>query len=239
MSVLARHVWRPVLAALVAGGTGVMVLPATAWAHVTIEPGRAQPGGYVREAFRVPNERDDAATVKLQVIFPADHPLASVSVLPLPGWTATVEKATLARPVRSDDGEVTEAVSSITWSGGSIGAGQFQEFPVTFGPLPQAGTRLVFKTLQTYSDGQIVRWIEVPMDDGPKPEHPAPVVTVAAPAAVATPAAPAGDSDAVAVTLGAAGLLAGLAGLGVALTRRRTGVPVPRVEASAEDMVRT
>src|SRR5258706_14005160 len=107
---------RRVLAAVVTGIAAMVVLPATAFAHVTIQPNTAQPGAYAREAFRVPNERDDAATVQLEVTFPADHPLASVSVQQVPGWTATVRKTKLASPLKSDNGEITEAVSSVTWS---------------------------------------------------------------------------------------------------------------------------
>ena len=35
---------------------------------------------------------------------------------------------------------------------------------------------MVFKALQTYSDGNVVRWIEEPVDGGEEPEHPAPVL---------------------------------------------------------------
>jgi periplasmic copper chaperone A len=53
--------------------------------------------------------------------------------------------------------------------------GQFREFDVSLGPLPKTD-RIVFKALQTYSDGDIVRWIDVPQDGQAEPEHPAPVL---------------------------------------------------------------
>jgi periplasmic copper chaperone A len=34
--------------------------------------------------------------------------------------------------------------------------------------------RIVFKALQTYSDGDVVRWIEEPVAGEPEPDHPAP-----------------------------------------------------------------
>jgi hypothetical protein len=88
-----------------------------------------------------------------------------------------VEKSKLAAPVKTDDGEVTEAVSKITWTAAGADAaikpGQFLEFEVSAGPLPEVD-QIVFKSLQTYSDGDIVRWIEEPTADGKEPEHPAP-----------------------------------------------------------------
>jgi hypothetical protein len=38
----------------------------------------------------------------------------------------------------------------------------------------------VLKTLQTYSDGTIVRWIDDTAAGQPEPEHPAPVLTLTA-----------------------------------------------------------
>jgi hypothetical protein len=69
------------------------------------------------------------------------------------------------------------------------------------GALPESG-QMVFKALQTYSDGTIVRWIDEPTTDGTEPEKPAPVLKLAAatdPAAetsaAAAPAAAAEEAD--------------------------------------------
>jgi uncharacterized protein YcnI len=230
-------------AAALAGATAVLVLAPAAAAHVTIQPKTSEPGGYAKEAFRVPNERDNASTLQVEVAFPADHPLASVAVQPVPGWTATVHKQKLATPLKTDDGEVTEAVSSIVWKGGRIEPGQFQEFPVSLGPLPTNTHSLVFKTLQTYSDGTVVRWIDVPQQGAPEPEHPAPVLTVqpaAAPAVPAAPAAPAARPDILGRVLGSAGLAAGLAAIGWSLSlRRRKAAPQQRGPAEKSAKVKT
>jgi uncharacterized protein YcnI len=156
--------------------TLVLLIAVPASAHVTIQPPTATRGGFATEAFQVPNERSDANTVKLEVEFPADHPIAFVSVEPVPGWTVKVEKSTLAKPIKSDDGDVTEAVSKITWSGGQILPGNFQRFPVSMGPLPDVAS-LEFKAAQTYSNGEVVRWVE-PRTGGAEPEHPAPMLTL-------------------------------------------------------------
>jgi uncharacterized protein YcnI len=216
-----------VLAGLVAA-VGVGAGPASA--HVTVNPGQATQGGFAKLAFRVPNESDTASTVKLEVNIPTEAPIAFVSVRPLPGWTAAVETTKLATPVTARDGQITEAVSKITWTAAgpdtAVKAGQFQEFEVSAGPLPEVD-QIVFKALQTYSDGAVVRWIEPPAADGQEPEHPAPVLELAKAAAEAPNAVPAANTTATsddgdgrtswALGLGIAGLVAGLGGLAVGL----------------------
>jgi len=73
--------------AIAASGLAI-ALAAPAAAHVTVQPGTATQGGYTAFAFRVPNERPDAGTVKLEVTLPAEHPISSVRTKPLAGWTA-------------------------------------------------------------------------------------------------------------------------------------------------------
>ena len=48
---------------------------------------------------------------------------------------------------------------------------------------------MIFKALQTYSDGEISRWIDEPVEGGEEPEHPAPVLKLAKAADAAAPAA--------------------------------------------------
>lgn len=160
-------------------------------AHVTVQPPNATQGSYAKLTFRVPNERPDAATVKLAVQLPVDHPFASVSVKPLDGWTVETTTTTLATPVeREGRTPLTEAVSTITWSGGRIEPGQFQEFEVSVGPLPTDTTTLSFPAIQTYSSGEEVAWIQIPQEGQPEPDRPAPTLTLA-------PASGGGDEAAV------------------------------------------
>jgi uncharacterized protein YcnI len=217
----------------------VLGLAGPAAAHVTVNPSTATQGGYTKVAFRVPNESDTASTTKLEVNLPAESPIGSVSVKPVPGWTAVAEKSKLATPVKVHDSEITEAVTKITWTaaaGSEIKPGTFQEFDVSLGPLP-ATDQIVFKALQTYSDGAVVRWIDEPTTDGTEPESPAPVLKLAA-ASAATPsaAAPAPTTEAAAeegdsgngTAFGIAGLVAGLAGLILGLLAyRKAATPRP------------
>ncbi len=188
---------RKTLVAMVALAIGAVAAPASA--HVTVNPGEASKGGFTKLAFRVPSERPDADTTKLEVSFPVDHPLAFVSVRPVPGWTYRVERQKLATPIKSDEpGEedVTEYVSKITWEGGKIAPGEFQEFEVSGGPLPDDADELVFKAVQTYSSGEVVRWIEEAGPGGAEPELPAPVLKLVAGGEDehGTTAEPAGDT---------------------------------------------
>ena len=74
-------------------------LATPALAHVTINPATADKGGFTKIAFRVPNERDDASTTKLEVRFPTDNPLPFVSVKPVPGWDVKLTRGKLPAPV--------------------------------------------------------------------------------------------------------------------------------------------
>jgi len=230
---------RRTLAAGALAAGAVVLLASPAAAHVTVSAPSAEPGGFATLTFSVPNERDDATTTSVRVTMPEDAPLAFVSVEPVPGWTVDVQREPLDEPVTVEGTELTEAVSTITWSGGNIAAGQFQRFVVSAGPLPEDATELSFPALQTYSDGEEVAWIEETPPGGEEPERPAPVLELAsAPAdgeedATDTTAPATGDTGdggatAAAVTdaqddadsaraLGIVGIVVGAVGLLVAL----------------------
>ncbi|GAA0906505.1 hypothetical protein Vau01_103950 [Virgisporangium aurantiacum] len=218
---------RVLLAVTIGALSTVVAGVGTASAHVTVNPKEATQGGYAKLAFRVPNEKDNASTTKLEVVIPTDKtPIASVSTRPVPGWTVTVEKTKLATPLKMHDSEVTEVVSKITWTaaeGSAVAPGTFQEFEVSAGPLPEVD-QIVFKALQTYSDGDVVRWI----DEGAEADKPAPILKLTKAAAAApTPVnvaaqTPADDDDSgLGLTFGIAGLIAGVAALVVALLAYR------------------
>lgn len=175
-----------VVAALAVVGA-VLLAPASASAHVTVNPGEAEKGGFAKLSFRVPNERDDAGTVKLEVTFPAEAPFAFFNVRAVPGWRSNVERTTLAQPLEVFGQTVNEVVGKVTWEGGTIPPGGFEEFDVSVGPLPEDADELVFKALQTYSSGEVVRWIELREPGATEdPEHPAPVLALTSTSGAAT-----------------------------------------------------
>jgi MYXO-CTERM domain-containing protein len=154
---------------------------------VTIAPDSADKGATdVEIAFRVPNE-EATNTTKIQVALPTDHPLLGVLAQPVPGWTSKVTTVKLSTPVHTDDGDITDAVSEVDWTATSpangIAPGDYQRFQIIVGQLPDDASQIVFKAVQTYANGDVVRWIET----GDAAEHPAPVMTLTKPGAVATP----------------------------------------------------
>lgn len=235
--------------------SAVVVLSSPAFAHVSVSPeGTAPKGGYATVNFKVPNERDDASTTKLEVTLPADHPLASVQPEAIPGWKAEVTRSKLDKPVDLHGEKIDEAVSKVTWTatGKGIEPGFFQKFPLSLGQLPEDSDELVFKALQTYSDKDVVRWIEVPQKGQEEPENPAAVLTLSAAtedhhgtsgagadqasasdnddaeaaSAQTSAAEPADSTDTTARVLGVVGIVVGAAGVayGVLAGRRRTSV---------------
>jgi uncharacterized protein YcnI len=211
-------------------------------AHVTVNPREATQGEYAALTFRAPNESDTAATIALEVHFPEEAPVPSVSVGQVPGWTAEVTYRTLDTPLEGGHGEqITEVVDFITWTADSddsaIQPGEFGEFPISAGPMPEV-EQVMFPTLQTYSDDQVVRWIDPP-EEGQEPEHPAPVLSLLpagdggdpteAPVPAAQQTETEDDGSDAGTWLGLAGLVAGLAGLalgGAAFARTRSRAEV-------------
>jgi uncharacterized protein YcnI len=214
-----------------------LAIAATASAHVTVSPTSVLQGSTAELAFKVPNEESKANTVSLQLQIPTDHPIAQVLAKPVPGWTISVHTVTLAKPLTTDDGTFTTAVNEIDWTGGTIQPGQYQDFQISVDPLPSDTTQLDFKAVQTYSNGDVVRWIDLSTSGDPNPDHPAPVLTLtpassssttatttASAPTVATPAPSSSSNDGLGIAglvLGAIGAACGVAALlSVRKTRR-------------------
>jgi uncharacterized protein len=200
-----------------------LAAPAGAGAHVTLQPEEAAAGDFTVLDVRVPNERDDAATTKVDVQLPSGFVFASYQAVP--GWSVKVKMQKLAKPVQTDDGPITSEVREMTWTADSdqagIQPGQFQDFPISVQVPGEAGDTLTFKALQTYDDGEVVRWI-----GAPESEHPAPqvAVTEGGEGHHGAPAESGDDSDSASKGLGIAALILGALGLlagGVALVRSR------------------
>lgn len=223
----------------VAAGVATLFSGGVASAHVTAkvlgEP--AQQGGYTKITFRVPNEDDAAGTVKLELRLPADAPLTSARTRPMAGWTAQITKVALDEPIEVHGAEIKEAISTVVWTakpGTRINPGEFEEFELSTGPLPETN-QLVIPAIQTYDNNKVVAWDAPPVEEGEEePERPAPVVDLApegeddhgsAPVANAAAADDGGDgagdvneaadgTDDTARWLGGAGLAVGALGLG-------------------------
>jgi hypothetical protein len=139
-----------------------------------------------------------------------------------------VQKSKLDKPIKTDDGEINEVVGKITWSGGKIPPGSFEDFDVSMGPLPTDTDELVFKALQTYDNGEVVRWIDTAPEGAPEPEHPAPVVKLTPANANQASVTAAAGTDAArssggtwGVVLGIVGTVLGVIGIILGVLNRR------------------
>ncbi len=224
---------------------GALLAPATAQAHISLHPNTIPAGAFATLDVRVPGEQEGAYVKKVDVLFPQGF--VGVDYENVPGWSTKIIETKLATPIKEDGETIDTEVSQIvwTWTGplGKVNNGQFIQFPLSLAiPDNANGKALEFKTVQTYSNGQTVHWI----DPSLTAEHPAPRINVTAkggviediagdeagpeagqaPAAQTTPTVatkPASDTASkglgiAALILGALGLLAGLTAL--AATRR-------------------
>ncbi len=240
----------PVRTLSLAGAAGLLLAlsaPLAASAHVTIDPGSAEPGSYTVLTVKVPNESATAATNRVELQLPSDTPFSSVRYVPVPGWSAELVTTALPEPVTVGENEITDAVTSVVWTaeaGAEIGQGQLQQFDLSVGPVPDTGS-IALPAVQTYTDGEVVEWTETTADA----EHPAPVLyitdapadahaahdadadadadadtaTVSASDDTTASAAASGQQpvDVLARVFGILGLVVGVAGVALAVTSRR------------------
>jgi len=229
--------------------TGALFAPAAAQAHISLHPNTIPAGAFATLDVRVPGEQEGAYVKKVDVLFPQGF--TGVDYENVPGWSTRVIEAKLATPLKADGETIDTEVSRIvwTWTGplGKVNDGRFVQFPLSLAiPTDATGKALEFRTVQTYSNGQVVHWISPSLTA----EHPSPRIDVTAKGGViedvagdeagpkagqtaASPATPAttpaatssgggGASKGLAVAaliLGALGLFAGLAAL--AASRRK------------------
>jgi len=226
-----------------------LTAPASAAAHISLHPNTVPAGAFATLDVRVPGEQEGAYVKKVDVQFPPGF--VGVDYENVPGWSTKVVETKLAQPVEEDGEKIDTEVSQIvwTWTGplGRVNNGQFVNLPLSLAiPTDAAGKALEFRTVQTYSNGQVVHWIDPSLEA----EHPSPRINVTAkggviediagdeagPSAGQTEASPSTASPApaaetsttssgaskglgiAALIIGALGLLAGLAAL--ALSRR-------------------
>lgn len=221
MAISSRWIARIAIAcaAVVALYLGSAAQPPTASAHVHASSDNAVRGATAIVTFQVPNESNTGAlTTALTVALPN---VASARTESMPGWATKLDRDAASGTVRS-----------VTWTAApnaGIPADQFALFRISV-KLPDADTVSLAAT-QTYSDGTVVKWDQPPLPDGGEPEHPAPVLTLAAgpatthqhhsPADHATTPTPATSADNTARLLGGSALVVAALGIAVALIRRR------------------
>ncbi|MEY4878693.1 MAG: hypothetical protein RJB62_161 [Pseudomonadota bacterium] len=173
-----------------ATGTALVISLATpAFAHIVFAEPQTASDSYYAGFLQVGHGCGTSPTTTIRVEIPDGINVARPQ--PKPGWTLEVEKTTLATPVPSEGGTITERVSAITWHGG-LPADQFDLFGIMM-RLPATVGPIYFPTVQTCAEGEN-RWVDIPAAGaawGSVP-HPAPILTLHE---TATPVVPATGGD--------------------------------------------
>ena len=159
--------------------TAALLAPAGASAHISLHPNTIPAGAFATVELRVPGEQQGAHVTKVAVLFPLGF--VGVDYENVSGWSTHVIESKLAHPIEEDGGTIESQVSEIVWSwsgpAGEVGNGQFIDFPLSLAiPAGDSGSSLQFKAVQTYSNGQVVHWI----DPSLQAEHPSPRIDVTA-----------------------------------------------------------
>jgi periplasmic copper chaperone A len=230
---------------------GALLVPAGAQAHISLHPNTIPAGAFATLDVRVPGEQEGAYVKKIDMLFPQGF--TGIDYENVAGWSTKVIASKLATPIKEDGETIDTEVSRIvwTWTGPlcKVESGQFIQFPLSLAiPDNATGKALEFRTVQTYSNGQVVHWISPSLSA----EHPSPRINVTAkggviqdiagdeagpaaaqiagtaPTPTSTPAVVQSRSSRAskglviaALILGAFGLMAGFGAL--AVSRRKTG----------------
>lgn len=138
---------------------GVMISVMPAFAHVVVKPASVNIAAFQTFTIGVPTEGENP-TIGIKLLIPDGLNYVSPNVKP--GWTITIKK--------SGEGENAK-VTEIDWTGGNIPVGQRDEF-IFSAQVPSSETTLVWKAYQTYQNGDVVSWDQVPTgsdDENVKP----------------------------------------------------------------------
>ncbi|MEU9169854.1 DUF1775 domain-containing protein [Streptomyces sp. NPDC048420] len=155
--------------AVTAAATAVLLTAVPAAAHTEVEADRAQAlAENVTVSFHAEAESDTSGIKEVRVVLPEGIAPADVAYDEGPaGWKFSA----------TDDG--------YTVKGPELKTGTSAEYSVVVRQLPDA-REVPFKTLQTYGDGHVDRWIELD-ENG---ENPAPTLKLKAAAPGAKPVSP-------------------------------------------------
>ena len=160
---------RKTIVVAVAAACVIALSPGAAQAHVSLHPNAIPAGSFVTTNIRVPNEESHASTTAVQVKLPGG--VLSALGAPPAGWRFSAKTKKLAKPIKTDDGLVTTETTEVSFTGGRILPGDFENFPLTLSIPDSAkqGDVLAFPTVQHYSNGHIGRWIGAASADMPAP----------------------------------------------------------------------
>lgn len=129
-------------------------------AHIVLAQPEAPAGSTYRATFKAGHGCDGSPITAITVRLPAG--VRGAKPMPKPGWTVERRIDKLAVPYISHGKTITEDVSEITWRGGPLPDGFYDEF-VLQAQLPETPGPLWFKVKQVCEQGEI-DWAEIPAD---------------------------------------------------------------------------
>lgn len=157
------------------GVLGALQAPG-AMAHATLERPQAPSDSYYKAVVQVGHGCGGTPTLNVRVRIPDG--VTSAKPQPKPGWTMTIKRTKLAKPIDAGHGRtIDEVVSEVAWTGGSLADNEFDEFKIMMKLPDRPGATLYVPVVQECKEG-VHRWIEIP--DAGKPakdlKEPAPAL---------------------------------------------------------------
>jgi uncharacterized protein YcnI len=129
---------------LLAIALAVLAFPASALAHVVVSPGEVVAGTSATFEMRVPTE-EAVPTTRIRLNIPDGVTVSGVERVP--GWKIKIIR---------QNGRIV----ALRWDG-SLPPDYFQRFYFR-ARVPEAPTTLLWKAIQTYKNGKVVRWTGEP-----------------------------------------------------------------------------
>lgn len=135
-------------------------------AHAVVKPNQAGIAAFQVFTLGVPSEKP-IATTSVRLVLPDGLNFVTPNVKP--GWKVEVKTQSTGKQVKDDDGNMIDEQKpvEIDWTGGSIPAGQRDEF-LFQAQVPSQATTLDWKVYQTYADGSVLSWDQDPKTPQPK-----------------------------------------------------------------------
>jgi len=156
----------------------VLALALPAMAHVGLEPSEVPAGSGVTLSFRIGHGCEGQPTTSVSIQIPGG--VASVQPFPKAGWDLDVESGSLPEPIDAGDRQITEGVTNVTWSGGSLEDAHTDVFQIRATIYGDEGDAVFFPVVQRCGDTEHA-WIAIPAEghDPHDLEEPAPGLTIA------------------------------------------------------------
>jgi len=145
-----KKVTRFILSSLLAA----TLFSGVASAHVTVQPKETTQGTYEVFTVRVPSEKEDSPTTKVEVRFPEGVSVSRFE--PKSGWKYDLQK------------DANDKITGVTWTteGEGLSPTEFTQFNFQ-GKVDDQATDLSWKAYQTYKDGSVVEWVGADGSDKP------------------------------------------------------------------------